>query len=63
MIFRVGDQARLITVPPEQAFHVDKLVTIILHGAFVFDDEVLVETEDGARLLVCEEQLARPVLH
>jgi len=45
-------------MPPAGICHVGKLVTVLpLGGGFVFDDDALVETEDGARFMVTEDQL------
>jgi hypothetical protein len=58
MVFKVGDKARVAHMPPAGICHVGKLVTVLhLGGAFVFDDDALVETEDGVRFMVTEDQL------
>ena len=63
MVFKVGDKARLAHMPPAEACHVGKLVTVLpLRGGFVFDDDALVETEDGTRFMVTEDQLTEPGL-
>jgi len=55
MVFKVGDKARLVHMPPAGACHVGKLVTILPLGGFVFDDDAFLETEDGARFMVTED--------
>lgn len=59
-VFKVGQKARVISMPAKGIYLIGEVVTILLIGSFgIEDDDVVVATEAGTMLFLKEHQLVR----